>query len=129
MYQTPRLLYWWPSSRRCVARGPSAVGQRLMNCAVWPIRVVSLSSRQVSLSSWRDEFYCLCSVRAPVSGPRLSCVSARAAILRRLGRAHAAIIAEIKKASPSKGVLSANFDAARIATAYQRGASAFPCSR
>ena len=32
-----------------------------------------------------------------------------------------AIIAEVKKASPSKGVLSANFDAARIAADYERG--------
>jgi indole-3-glycerol phosphate synthase len=32
-----------------------------------------------------------------------------------------AIIAEAKKASPSRGVLAADFDAARIASAYQRG--------
>jgi indole-3-glycerol phosphate synthase len=32
-----------------------------------------------------------------------------------------AIIAEVKKASPSKGVLSADFDAARIAADYERG--------
>ena len=35
-----------------------------------------------------------------------------------------AIIAEVKKASPSKGVLSAGFDAARIASAYQSGGAA-----
>jgi indole-3-glycerol phosphate synthase len=34
------------------------------------------------------------------------------------------VIAEVKKASPSKGVLSADFDAARIAQTYARGGAA-----
>jgi indole-3-glycerol phosphate synthase len=45
----------------------------------------------------------------------------RAALTARAAAGRPAVIAEIKKASPSKGVLSAEFSPARIASAYHRG--------
>ncbi|MGA2269267.1 MAG: indole-3-glycerol phosphate synthase TrpC [Bryobacteraceae bacterium] len=53
-----------------------------------------------------------------------SCLAARRDFRAALGAHAPAIIAEVKKASPSQGVLSADFDAARIASAYQRGGAA-----
>jgi indole-3-glycerol phosphate synthase len=46
------------------------------------------------------------------------------ALRARIGAGRAAVIAEVKKASPSKGVLRADFDPAAIGASYARGGAA-----
>jgi indole-3-glycerol phosphate synthase len=69
-----------------------------------------VSAAATSLTAWES------AAEARLPGRRDFCASLRAKA--------PAIIAEVKKASPSRGVLSADFDPARIAVAYQSGGAA-----
>ncbi len=46
------------------------------------------------------------------------------ALVRRIERGQAAVIAEVKKASPSKGIIRASFDPRQIALSYAQGGAA-----
>ena len=81
--------------KRIVARKHEEIGSRRQSCSVDLLEQRALS----------------------VSPPR-GFVST---MQQRIDRGEAAVIAEIKKASPSKGVIRENFDPVEIACAYERG--------
>jgi indole-3-glycerol phosphate synthase len=83
-------------------------------------RIVAVKREEVaagrlrrSLSSWRDE----AEAQAPARG-------FEAALRQRLAAGQAAVIAEVKKASPSKGVLREHFVPAEIAASYATAGAA-----
>ena len=88
---------------------PGAEPQHILEEIVW--------YKEVEVERWR-------SVRTLVDLRRA--VQARPAALDfvgalRSGKTHPALIAEVKKASPSKGVICEHFDPEQIATAYAQG--------
>ena len=74
---------------------------------------VAERSRRVSLDALREQ-------AARADAPR----GFVAALRRRVAEGRAAVIAEIKKASPSKRLLRADFDPPAIARSYERGGAA-----
>ncbi len=61
------------------------------------------------------------SKRARLAGPPRGFVDS---LKRRLDRGESAVIAEVKKASPSKGVIRQDFDPVQIAKSYENGGAA-----
>ena len=83
-------------------------------------RIVEVKREEVAAGrAWRD-LPSLRRVAEALGGQR----DFAAAIVGRLARGEAAVIAEIKKASPSKGVLRADFRPAEIAASYARHGAA-----
>lgn len=77
------------------------------------VEEVAERSSQVCLSELRDQLALADSCRGFVS-----------AVKAKMDSGQSAVIAEVKKASPSKGVIRENFDPIEIAKSYERGGAA-----
>lgn len=93
-----------------MASSSTAVADILQRILQTKQREIAERSQRTSIARLRE----LIAEQAPVRG-------FVDAIVRRLGDGHPATIAEIKKASPSKGVIREDFDPVEIARSYAAG--------
>lgn len=83
-------------------------------------RILERKAGEIAEAAAREPLAQLSRRAAAADAPR----GLRDALARRIDAGAPAVIAEVKKASPSKGVLRADFDAAVIARAYADGGAA-----
>ena len=83
-------------------------------------RIVGVKREEVAAARRRRDFASLRRDAETLGGVR----DFAAALRARIGARHAAVIAEMKKASPSKGVLREHFVPAEIAASYAAGGAA-----
>ncbi len=83
-------------------------------------RIVGVKREEVAAARRRRDFASLRRDAETLGGVR----DFAAALRARIGARHAAVIAEVKKASPSKGVLREHFVPAEIAASYAAGGAA-----
>jgi indole-3-glycerol phosphate synthase len=83
-------------------------------------RILTVKRREVEEAKSRIPFAQIERLASAASPPR----GFERALRQRIAKGEAAVIAEIKRASPSKGLIRADFDAAAIATSYAANGAA-----
>ena len=83
-------------------------------------RILQRKVEEITAAAEREPLRDVAERAAQADAPR----GFRQALATRIDRGDAAVIAEVKKASPSKGVLRADFDPAAIGASYAKGGAA-----